>query len=406
MISLNVLGGWDVSSFCDPKLNTPGEKVINRWANRVTEVPGAAKIPYAPVWGNEAFFIKYARDMLVINGVDAQTNSHSTGQIHAFSGRLSQGYPTFTSLVGAVHGSGMALPYVNFGGYAGTGGLVIAAQNLSPQSIADDLSRYDESAHRQVWGVDRILPEKSQQLLNRKRRQRLQRLMDEPNLTPKRRKALDEMLHGLNKLPELKRFHEFLPEELVPNEDELGFHPIYQEAQVAMVAYQAGLTTAVDLMANGNFDTHANHDHDHEKLIRIMTREIDFIWELAGEMGLAEHITLVINSEFSRTPFYNGEQGKDHWPIGSVVIMKKGVDWTNRVVGATDEMQNAMPINPNTLQVDRANGRLIYPKDIHAALRRLTGVADDPRVRRFGLGTEVEFDFFNPNKQTPQLYSR
>ena len=24
-------GGWDPTSFCDPKANTPGEKVINHW---------------------------------------------------------------------------------------------------------------------------------------------------------------------------------------------------------------------------------------------------------------------------------------------------------------------------------------------------------------------------------------
>ena len=27
-------GGWDPTSFCDPKANTPGEKVINHWALR------------------------------------------------------------------------------------------------------------------------------------------------------------------------------------------------------------------------------------------------------------------------------------------------------------------------------------------------------------------------------------
>ena len=25
-------GGWDPTSFCDPKTNTPGEPVINHWA--------------------------------------------------------------------------------------------------------------------------------------------------------------------------------------------------------------------------------------------------------------------------------------------------------------------------------------------------------------------------------------
>ena len=30
-------GGWDPTSFCDPKTNTPGEKIINHWAENRRE---------------------------------------------------------------------------------------------------------------------------------------------------------------------------------------------------------------------------------------------------------------------------------------------------------------------------------------------------------------------------------
>jgi hypothetical protein len=68
-------------------------------------------------------------------------------------------------------------------------------------------------------------------------------------------------------------------------------------------------------------------------------------------------------------------------------------------------VQNAVPNNPATLQVDREGGRLIYPKDVHAALRLQLGIADYPLVEQFKLDTEVEFEFFNPSKHTTQLYS-
>ena len=64
-------GGWDPTSFCDPKANTPGEPVINHWAVR-DEVRQAGNLTYAPFAGNQAFFEKYHRMMLVINGVDAR----------------------------------------------------------------------------------------------------------------------------------------------------------------------------------------------------------------------------------------------------------------------------------------------------------------------------------------------
>ena len=84
-------GGWDPTSFCDPKANTPDEPVINHWAER-DEIREAGNIPYAPFASNESFFEKYFGRMLVINGVDAQTNSHTVGIVHNWSGRNSEGY--------------------------------------------------------------------------------------------------------------------------------------------------------------------------------------------------------------------------------------------------------------------------------------------------------------------------
>ena len=53
-------GGWDPTSFCDPKANTPGEPVINHWAER-DEVHQIGRIRYAPFALNDAFFRKYHR---------------------------------------------------------------------------------------------------------------------------------------------------------------------------------------------------------------------------------------------------------------------------------------------------------------------------------------------------------
>ena len=44
--------------------------------------------------------------MLVINGVDAQTNSHTVGIVHNWSGRNAEGYPTTTALLAAHYAAG------------------------------------------------------------------------------------------------------------------------------------------------------------------------------------------------------------------------------------------------------------------------------------------------------------
>ena len=78
LVTLQAEGGWDVSSFCDPKVNQSGEKEITNWS-KTNEIEIAGNILYAPFAKNSWFFQKYHRQMLVINGVDAQTNSHTTG---------------------------------------------------------------------------------------------------------------------------------------------------------------------------------------------------------------------------------------------------------------------------------------------------------------------------------------
>ncbi len=69
------------------------------------------------------FFEKYYQHMLVINGVDAQTNSHTVGIVHNWSGRNSDGYPTLSALLAAYYAPALPIPYLSFGGYSQTAGV-------------------------------------------------------------------------------------------------------------------------------------------------------------------------------------------------------------------------------------------------------------------------------------------
>lgn len=62
--------------------------------------------------------------MLVINGVDVQTNSHTVGIVHNWSGRNSEGYPAMTALLVAGYGADLPVVYLSFGGYSRTGGTI------------------------------------------------------------------------------------------------------------------------------------------------------------------------------------------------------------------------------------------------------------------------------------------
>ena len=127
-------GGWDPTSFCDPKTNVAGEPIINNWAT-AGEVRQAGNIRYAPFAKNQAFFDKYYQRILVVNGVDAQTNSHSAGVTHNWSGRISEGYPTTTALLAAHNGAGLSMPYLSFGGFSNTAGVTVFTRLNNPGEV-------------------------------------------------------------------------------------------------------------------------------------------------------------------------------------------------------------------------------------------------------------------------------
>ena len=94
-------------------------------------------------------------------------------------------------------------------------------------------------------------------------------------------------------------------------------------------------------------------------------------------------MVVVMGSDFGRTNKYNSDGGKDHWPIGSFIVMEKNQSWTNRVIGETDELHFARKVNPGTLQRDDAAGTLIYPKHVHKGLREYLGIGDSAESRMF-----------------------
>ena len=387
-------GGWDPTSFCDPKANTAGEPVINHWAER-DEIREAGNIAYAPFANNEAFFDKYYRRMLVINGVDAQTNSHTVGVVHNWSGRNSEGYPAMTALLAAGYGADLPVAYLSFGGYSRTGGTIRYTRlnnaellrSIATPDIADDEHRFIGEAD---WASLR-----SRQALT------AERLASAPGLLPveARNRALYQSAFAASE--GLKVYADAIPAEdqleesveFTTSSGETYWSELRRQAQLAVLAFKTGVAVSADLWLGG-FDTHDAHDADQGALMANLTDSVDYLWDYAEQHGIADRLVVVMGSDFGRTNFYNSQDGKDHWPIGSYVVMEKNRSWTNRVVGETDELHFAKRINPTTLESDDANGTIIYPKHVHKALRRYLGIEDTTGALRFPFSNTEDFAFF------------
>ena len=97
-----------------------------------------------------------------------------------------------------------------------------------------------------------------------------------------------------------------------------------------------------------------------------------------------DKLVVILQSEMGRTPTYNKGNGKDHWSIGSVMFLGGGIQG-NRVVGATDEKQFLVPIDPQSLMTDADNGVRVRPEHIHQALREFAGIDKHTFSEKFPL---------------------
>ena len=337
LVTLQADGGWDPTSFCDPKVNTPGEPVINHWAER-DEIRQTGNIAYAPFAKNVPFFEKYHDRMLVINGVDAQTNSHTVGIVHNWSGRNSEGFPTVSAMLAAHHAPDLALPYLSFGGFSETAGLTRFTRVSDPgllRSIAfPELGR---------WG-GRYFTESEWDLLQSYRTDNAGYLAAATGILPAAARNRGLYRSSLASTEGLKSFADAIPPEdqlerarefTGPDGNVENDGGLRRQAQIAVLAFKTGVAVSADLFIGG-FDTHSMNDPYQGWVLGALTDSVDYLWDYAEEHGVADRMVVVMGSDFGRTNFYNADDGKDHWPIGSFVIMgeEPAVDepdgWRNR----------------------------------------------------------------------------
>lgn len=400
LITVQAEGGWDVSSLCDPKMNVPGEAQINHWAIN-DETRTAGNIQYAPFANNISFFEKYHNDMLIINGIDSQTNSHTAGVVHNWSGRISNGFPTLTALYAASNAPNLPISYINNGGYAETAGITRYSRLDNPDSIKNIVE-----PNRNVWNPEESWnPERDWELVNTTRSNVMADKLNKTNLTFRERLAISNYKSSLENASILKDFNDGLSN---AGEFEEGIQKtnfwssLKQQAQLALIAMNTGVAVSADLLVGGAFDSHQFHDQDQEESLEVTTDGLDYIWEFAEQLGIADRLVVVVNSDFGRTPYYNVTEGKDHWPVGSAIIMERNAPWGNRTVGLTDQEQNVIPINPLTLQPQENGGSIIYPKHVMQSLRDYMGIGNNPLVTPFTFNNDETFDFFSATKATPQ----
>lgn len=398
-INIHQGGGWDVTNVCDPKgaasaaeagLPPPCDTMNRYLASQIPEDP-TSKVRWAPLSqslelaGNqnainsalrmEAFFEANAAKMLVINGIDYQTNSHDVGARLAVTGNAAENTAAFGAVAAAALLPSAPMAFVGFGGYTGTAGLTAVTRLGNTDVIkrlaypyrrdpnnADSLSYTDESAAIIAKARDERFAAKHAQ----------QRL-------PKLKNAMNTLYLSRLGQNELKRLVDYLPTE----EDLLD--GLAGAVQLSIAAYRAGLCVATSL-STGGWDNHGDVDPSiANSLGNLFNPESGAprALQVIEDAGLSNKTLLSFTSDFGRTPGYNDGNGKDHWPIASMILMGgvNGKAIKPGVKGGTDERHESVGVNATTGVPESGSPLTIKSGHIHNALRRLAGILESDAAK-------------------------
>ena len=393
-------GGWDPTSFCDPKgagLGLEGD--INDYAQ--SEVGQIGNLRYAPppnsfrtggafhvpnLYSPEDFFTSHYQRLVVANGILFDTNAHSIGQTVAWSGSKTLSYPSIGALIASEFAPQNPLPFVSTtnGPSSNTRGIVpsIVVQGGGINAIREvalpNHSNVFNSNPNTFYHADPVRQEIAAAAAARRQRQLSQqglpRISDAMSYQDGL-KALDPAL--------LTDFVDALGATSTPNayletrgSDARGF---FERGQTAFSAFESGAAASA-LISFGTFDTHSNHDERHYPKIVDYLAVVDNLIADATARGFGDQLIIVMASDFARTAKLNDDQGKDHWGHGSALVWGGPAHINgNRVVGATDDTQISVPIDPVSLLPD-AGGIDLTNEVIHQALRRVAGIHDRASV--------------------------
>lgn len=374
-VVFNASGGWDTTYLMDPK-GTGGINRLYQEGDILTR--GSHK--FAPTakhiqggMSNEDFYAEFGKELLVLNGLDYSVNNHSPGARYMATGKLdSMDFPTFAALIAACQGPACPLSFLTFGNYSATGNLVAMSrvpyiQSLRNLANADAVSGNERSPYHDRFALDRI--ERALQI-------EIEVRAGQPRL-PRAEHAENMLFAAQANSKALARVTPYIPRDM-PKER------LSQQADIALASFKAGVCVSANLSI-GQFDSHANNDVDQMKLIPEFLAGIRYLVRRAEELKIRDRLVIVVQSEMGRTPNYNSGKGKDHWSIGSIMFLGRGIRG-DRVIGATDEKLFHVPVNPQSLACDRQDGIRVRPEHIHSALRELAGIADHPFSKKFSLG--------------------
>lgn len=423
-------GGWDPTLFCDAKpASTDSSTPLNQDSyGGVTDLNGI-KIPSDPrgkyakngeyVWFPEGYLTTPATEspsrffnsnegkkFLVLNGIDTRTNSHETGTQFFGGGHISSEYPSIAAMVAARVAMDRELPmaYLAGGPYDITGD-VIASSRFDRDRLANIAfpNRTDPNNSRSAFFAPAV-----QERIQRAKSERIASVVGAANL-PRGQRSSGAMREALEGSTGLALLAEVFQSAAVSFDEISGILPFRDDEAMGFMrggdrwvnftrplesllrCFKAGASASATYSIPRGFDTHDSHDANQSASLSWLLLALRYTMARAETLGLANRLTVLVTSDFGRTPLYNtNNKGKDHWNVTSALVAGPGIAG-NRGIGASDAGHKPMRVQlSNVSQVlpdADMSGIRIRPSHLHKELRRVFKVEEGDFAKRFRLPT-------------------
>lgn len=291
LLVIKVDGGWDVSLFADPWIheNRPAE------TDFFLEYRQDQLLPFADSWVGPALepLKPYFNRFSIINGilVNNNDNGHTASMVYMETGN----------------------------GQGESAHIVTEAEHYNFKSAfgtASSETVYTGLQNRKVLNVFDIIRNREIQ-------------MPPENLSRISQQSQTELIEAISNLrdnrAQISRFNELLKKS--------GQNSL-EESDVILALFQSGLSsTAVyepSATGAGNIDSHSDHPVTHMTALKEAFQKTKDLFDKLQKIesqktqgrSLLDETTVVIYSEFCRTPALNSSKGKDHNPqTNSVLVM-------------------------------------------------------------------------------------
>jgi len=387
-------GGWDTLLSLDPRDNTKFRAggVVPRYEdhpllnqNQQLEQnpsgliqPDGSNIVFGPAIGE---LQNHFEDLCVVRGINMGTLTHEVGRRHFLTGKFPRG----------LQASGSALP--TWIVHDTTGATTL------PNLVIDSES-YNEGLDPAATGV----------LINGTQDLSYMMQQIEDGLDPKTTQAIDEYVTQLgcaeqrldssglvtlyqtskpsaDKLASGELFEHFdftnPSADLQDAIDEFGYNspdPALEQAILAAQALRHGISQAVTLSPVSGIDHHdgdytTQHAAAQIQGFNAMARLLDYL----EKIDLRKRTTVVMWSEFARTPTMNSRGGRDHHLTNACAVVGPGIQG-NQVIGGTRDLDyrfKEVDVQTGEAIDQDGAGRILGPPDLHATVLESMGLSYD-----------------------------